>query len=238
MDDQGRPEWGLTEVALFLGLGIPAFLVGFAGASFGLMVAGVHAKGARLLMAQMFGYAFMLGPLWLIFRRFDTNPLRALRMGVSGRDAQSAFPAGLFTAVAVLVLAAALRTPQLDTPMEELLADTVSLIAAAILGTTVAPWFEELLFRGLLQPVAIRTAGVWPGILLAALPFALMHAPQYAWSWRHILIITLAGAAFGWRRYKTGSTGAAWVMHAAYNLLLFAGFIAGKYAGSDLTRSI
>jgi hypothetical protein len=122
--------------------------------------------------------------------------------------------------------------------MEELLADPVSLIAAAILGTTIAPWFEELLFRGLIQPVAVRITGVVPGIILAALPFALLHAPQYAWSWRHVLMITVAGAAFGWRRHRTGSTGAAWVMHAAYNLLLFTGFIAGRWAGADMTRSI
>jgi membrane protease YdiL (CAAX protease family) len=238
MEEQQRPEWGFTEVALFLGLGVPVFILAFGGAMLGLTVAGLQVKGARLLLSQMIGYLFMLGPLWLIFRRYEVNPLRVLRMGVSGRDAASSFPAGILTAISVLVLAAVLRTPQLETPMEELLADTVSLIAAAVLGTTVAPFFEELLFRGLLQPAMVRQTGVWPGIVLSAAPFALLHAPQYGWSWRHVLIITVAGSAFGWRRYKTGSTGAAWVMHAAYNLLLFAGYIAGKWSGSDLTRSI
>ena len=232
-------EWGIADVALFLGLAVPVFIVGFAGAVALLTVAGVEAKGARLLVAQMVGYACTLGPLWLVFqRRHDSNPLRALRMSVSGREAVAAFPAGLMTAVGVLLVAAVLRMPQLETPMEELLADTISLAAAAILGTTIAPWFEELFFRGLLQPVAVRAVGVVPGIILAALPFALLHAPQYSWSWRHVLIITIAGACFGWRRHRTGSTGAAWVMHAAYNTLLFAGFIAGKWAGADVTRSI
>jgi len=232
-------EWGVTDILLFLGLAVPVFFAGFLGAAALLSASGVQAKGARLLLAQMIGYACTLGPLWLVFRqRLDGNPMDILRMKVSRRDAASAFPAGMLTALGVLVVAAVLRTPQLDTPMEELLADTVSLAAAAILGTTVAPWFEELFFRGLLQPLAVRTIGVVPGIVLAALPFALLHAPQYGWSWRHVLIITIAGACFGWRRHRTGSTGAAWVMHAGYNLLLFTGFIAGKWAGADLTRSI
>ena len=232
-------EWGFTDLLLFLGLALPVFFFGLIGSSAVLAAAGVQAKGARLLLAQMIGYACTLGPLWIVFRqRHDSNPMDVLRMKVSGRDAASAFPAGILTALAVLAVAAILQTPQLDTPMEELLADTVSLAAAAILGTTIAPWFEELFFRGLLQPVAVRMTGVVPGIILAALPFALLHAPQYSWSWRHVLIITIAGACFGWRRHKTGSTGAAWVMHAAYNLLLFTGFIAGKWTGSDLTRSI
>lgn len=232
-------EWSFADVVLFLGLAVPVFIAGFLGAVGLLTVADVQARGARLLVAQMVGYACTLGPLWLVFhRRYDSNPLRVLRMHVSARDAAAAFPAGLLTAVGVLVVAAVLRTPQLDTPMEELLADSVSLAAAAVLGTTIAPWFEELFFRGLLQPVAVRAIGVVPGILLAALPFALLHAPQYSWSWRHVLIITIAGACFGWRRHHTGSTGAAWVMHSAYNLLLFTGFIAGKWAGADVTRSI
>ncbi len=31
------------------------------------------------------------------------------------------------------------------------------------------------------------------GIVLSALPFALLHGPQYAWSWRHVLLIVVAG---------------------------------------------
>ena len=232
-------EWEVTDVLLFLGLAVPVFIPGLAGSLALLTAVGMQAKGARLLIAQMVGYAFTLIPLWLVFqRRYDRNPLEMLRMGVSRREAGAAFPAGIITALCVLILAAVLQTPHLDTPMEELLADSVSLAAAAFLGTTIAPWFEELFFRGLLQPVLVRVTGVIPGILLASLPFALLHAPQYSWSWRHVLIITVAGACFGWRRHKTGSTGAAWVMHAGYNLLLFAGFIAGKWAGADLGRSI
>jgi membrane protease YdiL (CAAX protease family) len=36
-------------------------------------------------------------------------------------------------------------------------------------------------------------------------------------SWRHLLLISLSGVAFGWMRQATGSTKAAAGMHAAYN---------------------
>ena len=44
-----------------------------------------------------------------------------------------------------------------------------------------------------------------------------MHFQEYGNSWRHALLITAAGASFGWMRYRTGSTKAAAVMHSAYN---------------------
>ena len=60
------------------------------------------------------------------------------------------------------------------------------------------------------------------GILLAAIPFGLLHFPEYGNSWRHALLISGAGVAFGWMRQVTGSTKASTLMHAAYNALFFA----------------
>jgi membrane protease YdiL (CAAX protease family) len=225
-------------VAVFFGLAVPFFLAAFF-ALLGIMVAaGVQAKGLRVLLPQFAGYAAALIPLWLVFRRrYGISPLRLLRMGVDGLEAMRSFPAGIVLSFAVLALAAVLRVPRQETPMEQLLSDPLSLAGAAILGVTLGPWFEELLFRGLLQPVAVRALGVLPGIVVSALPFSLLHGPQYGWSWRHVLLITVAGAAFGWKRHVTGSTGAAAVMHSAYNAVLFAAYIAGRWMGTDLTRS-
>lgn len=234
-----QPGWGYTDLLMFCGLAVLFFLGGFFAAASALSFLPMGGKGIRLLLAQFAGYASMLIPLYLVFqRRSGERPLRLMRMGVAPGQIAPSISAGLMAAIGVLLVAMALRTPPLDTPMQEFLSDNASLVAAAVLGVTLGPWFEELFFRGLLQPLLIRTTGVVAGIVLSALPFALLHAPQYAWSWRHILLITLAGSAFGWRRYTTGSTGAAVVMHAAYNLLLFAGLIVTRWAGADLPRTI
>jgi membrane protease YdiL (CAAX protease family) len=89
---------------------------------------------------------------------------------------------------------------------------------------------EEIFFRGLLQQSATRSLGPIAGILIGAVPFALLHGPQYAWSWRHVLMIAAAGSAFGWWRMRTGSTGASSLMHAVYNGVFVAGFLVGRTA--------
>ena len=71
------------------------------------------------------------------------------------------------------------------------------------------PVFEELLFRGI--PVAAAAARRWAlaGHLADGVPFALLHGAQNQWAWQPLLVIGLAGMAFGYARYKTGSTTAA-----------------------------
>jgi len=113
--------------------------------------------------------------------------------------------------------------------MQELLNRESTLILVGVFSTTLGPLCEELAFRGFLMPLLAETFGVAIGIVLAALPFAVAHAPQYAHSWRHVALIGLAGVAFGWNRFRTGSTASTTFMHAAYNLVIFAGLLYEKH---------
>jgi membrane protease YdiL (CAAX protease family) len=54
-----------------------------------------------------------------------------------------------------------------------------------------------------------------------ALPFGLLHFQEYGNSWRHVLLVSLSGIAFGWMRQITGSTKAAAAMHASFNAFQF-----------------
>lgn len=233
-----EPVWGLVDLIVFFTLALPIFVVAFQITLTGLKSAGVEPAGIRALLGQIAGYFAVLVPLFAIFRfRYGQSPMQALRMGVSLKESSVSISLGILTAVAITLLSVLLRTPSLPMPMEELLKDNASLIAVAITAATIGPWFEELVFRGLLQPLVGRYTGTALAIVLAALPFALLHGPQYGWSWRHVLLITLAGSAFGLRRYLTNSTGAAAVMHAAYNGVLSIALIAGRFAGADLPRT-
>lgn len=233
------PFWSLADVLLFAGLALPVFVIAYAITFAPLYVLGIEAKALRLLIPQFAGYAAALLPLWLVFRsRHGRSPLEALRLGMEPGAALRSAPLGVSTAVLILGLGVALRTPRIDTPMEDLLQDPVSIAAVGVLASTIGPVFEEMFFRGLLQPVLVARLGVIPGIVIAALPFALLHGPQYAWSWRHLVLITVAGAVFGWRRYRSGSTGSAAVMHAAYNLTLFIGFLIGRMADAEIPQAV
>jgi membrane protease YdiL (CAAX protease family) len=236
---ESAPELRFSDLALFVGLAAPCFVLAFGIAAFLLHFTGIEAEGLRVLLPQFAAYGAALLPLWAILRfRYDRSPVELLRLSISPRDVAPSFALGIIAAVSVFAAAALLKPPPIETPLEKLLEDNPSLIAMAIFGVTLGPWFEELFFRGLLQPVMTRAAGVVVGIGISALPFALLHGPQYGWSWRHIVLVAAAGVAFGWQRYRTDSTGAAAVMHAAYNFVLFAAFIAGKFFGADVPRAI
>jgi len=130
--------------------------------------------------------------------------------------------AGMLLAVAVVALSLLLKTPtDANSPINKLLADRTSLMLVAVFGITVGPLCEELIFRGFLQPLFVRSFGVVPGVLLTALAFGLLHLQEYGFSWRHVVLITMVGAALGWIRDRTGSTKASTIMHAAYNATFF-----------------
>ncbi|MEP6714246.1 MAG: type II CAAX endopeptidase family protein [Terriglobia bacterium] len=121
-----------------------------------------------------------------------------------------------------IALAVILQTPETQTPFDKLInGDAWSRIAIAIFGVSLGPAIEELLFRGLLQPVMIKVAGVFPGILITSILFGAVHLDQNGFLWQSGVIITVAGFAFGTVRHVTGSTRASTITHIAYNSLPF-----------------
>ncbi|MGI8428188.1 MAG: CPBP family intramembrane glutamic endopeptidase, partial [Solirubrobacteraceae bacterium] len=79
---------------------------------------------------------------------------------------------------------------------------------------------------GFLLPLVMRSVGVAAGIVLTGLLFGAVHAYEYDWSWRHSLLISIAGIVFGYVRYASRSTAASTMMHATFNLTQFLGLMA------------
>jgi len=226
-----QPYWGYQDLAVFICLALPCFLLGIALVRTILAVApGLHAgKALELLAGQFLGYALWFGCLALLLRSRYGKPLwPSLNWKLSPGEFLPALSLGVILAVVVAIVGVLLRTPQTDSTLLELMTDRVSIIAVAFFATTLGPFCEELAFRGFLLPLLVRSLGAAAGIVLTALPFALLHGPQYHWSWQHILLLSGAGCTFGWARYKTGSTGIPTVMHAGYNATFMAGFIFSK----------
>ncbi len=82
----------------------------------------------------------------------------------------------------------------------------------------VAVLAEELLFRGLLQPMLIQRLGQWPGLLLTAGLFGAAHLP---FSPAFALVATVAGLGYGLAFHCTGRLSAAIALHGALNLTQF-----------------
>jgi uncharacterized protein len=222
------PFWGYSDLFLFIGLLLAAALVSLGAVSliFALLRPPDKSQVAEALIAQSLIYVLAYGALALQFRIHYGRPFwRSLGWTNLRFPAPMIMLAGAGTAIAVAYLGALIRTPTTNNRITEMLENPGTLIWVAIFGLTLAPVAEELAFRGLLQPLLVRSLGPAPGIIAAAIPFGLLHFSEYGNSWRHALLISLAGAAFGWMRYRTGSIKASALMHASYNALEFIAFI-------------
>ena len=115
-------------------------------------------------------------------------------------------------------------------------------------GVTVAPFFEEMIFRGFLlpavattwdwcrermthvAPLALDEAGnpIWSraamifASLTVSLPFAMMHAGQVGRAWGPLLVLYCVSLLLCTVRLVTRSLAASTVVHATYNFALFA----------------
>jgi membrane protease YdiL (CAAX protease family) len=114
-------------------------------------------------------------------------------------------------------------------------------------GTTLAPFFEEMLFRGFLLP-ALCTAWDWiveqikhetappldanghplwsfpamaVGSVLTSIPFALLHVDQQGHSLGPFLLLIVISLVLCTVRLKTKSLAASTLVHASYNFIIF-----------------
>jgi len=104
-----------------------------------------------------------------------------------------------------------------DTPFEHLFDRPRDAYLLAIIAVSIGPLMEELFFRGFMYPVLARRMGAAWGIVLTALPFGLIHLPQYGWAWGAALVIVAVGVVCGVVRAATRSVGASFLVHVGYN---------------------
>jgi membrane protease YdiL (CAAX protease family) len=223
-----QPFWGYQDLLAFLAAAVPALLVAalIAKLLFNAFALRGQGKAPELLAAQFLGYLFWFVFLYLLLRLKYGRPFWQSLGWVRASERFWRWAGwGALLAIAVSIAGSLLRTPDLDMPMKHLLSDRMSVLLIGVAAATVGPVCEEVAFRGFLMPLMVRSMGAPLGIVLSALPFALLHGPQYAWSWRHIVLITVAGVAFGYVRYRSGSTAAAAIVHAAYNTTFFLAFV-------------
>ena len=226
------PAWGYPDLLLFVGAVLPALLL----ASVFLFLAGLAApllifnSAARQLTLQSFLYLLLLGVLYLLVTgRYHEPFWRALGWTFPFPHAWLCLFGGPLLAITLSVTGVLLKAPTENSLIEDLITNRASLALFIVFGVIFAPVFEEILFRGFLLPLLARSMGPWLGIVMTAALFGLLHGAQNHWAWQQIVLIGAAGAAFGFTRYRTGSTTAGFLMHAAYNATAFAGYTASHW---------
>lgn len=225
-ESSDHPFWTYQDLALFAGAVLPSFGVGFVLALALRAVFGTAmSRAATAMVLQFGGYALWFLALAAILRfRHDAPFWESLRWRPQMQQIGPCLMLGPILSLVIAGLSNLVGQVEMKNSLAELLTSWPAVILVGVFATTLGPLCEELAFRGFLQPLATRSFGAAAGIAIAALPFALVHGPQYGWSWRHVALIGLAGAAFGYARHRTGSTAASTALHATYNLAFLVGF--------------
>ncbi len=134
--------------------------------------------------------------------------------------------AGVLLAMVVLA-GSALLPDRKDFPMEKLFTSPSAVYAVGGLAVLVAPFMEELVFRGVLFSFFERLGGLRTAVPTTAVLFAALHYPEYAGAWTHISMILVVGLVLSLARASTGSLVPSFLLHTAYNAtfigLLFLG---------------
>jgi membrane protease YdiL (CAAX protease family) len=181
---------------------------------------------SELIVAYIIGQAIGL-PLALVIAKLCFR--RGLRRGLglsmrhwvfdSGRGVLgylAVFPVclGLMLLIGWLLRWLAPDYPQPPHLLLEALSDMGPMwkVLIAFSAIIMAPWFEEVLFRGLLQSMLRRFIGPWPSILIASAIFAMVHAqPQH---WPPLFALSVA---LGYNYERCGRLWPAILIHMLFN---------------------
>jgi membrane protease YdiL (CAAX protease family) len=88
----------------------------------------------------------------------------------------------------------------------------ITTIATLLVAVTVAPFAEELFFRGFVLPSFARAMPLWAAVLLSALIFGLAHADLGS-----LLPLCAIGLVLGIIRWRAGSSWPGIALHAVNN---------------------
>jgi uncharacterized protein len=227
---QDSPFWSWRDAALFAGLALPCFALAIALTQGIFHLLPARTAAPRLLTMQFMGFTFWFLALFAMLRvRYHQPFWTSLGWVFPRRSAFLILFLGPVLAIGVAVSSILLGTPEIKSSIHLLMQDRWSTLLVGVLATTLGPLFEELLFRGFLLPLLVRSFGAAAGVVLCSLPFTLLHGPQYHWTWQHLVLLFVASLAFSLVRLHTGSTAASTLVHATYNLTFFTGYlISGK----------
>jgi uncharacterized protein len=203
---------GVGIVAVIVASGIVAIPFALAGAdldSGGFIIVGTIVQDLMMIAAAYFVTADLGKPTG---RTFGLRPFKSSAFG------------WIFAALVAYLVLASIYTVLVDPPSEQLPngledADQNVLLAVAtgMLLIVVAPFAEEVFFRGFLYQAFRNSFGVLPGALLSALIFGAIHLEFFK-----LVQLAILGVILALLFEKTRSLWSPIILHAVNNSLAFA----------------
>lgn len=222
---EARPPWSVTMALLSI---VAAFIANVAAVAF--VQSWFGPRQTWLLLA------WTIAALLIFIFVFQSRRSAAERAALRLQSPGVALPLLLVINIgfAMLLDLLSLGVTGEFLPMPELLVlaqapdDAIAWLSAGLLMVIAQPAGEELIFRGIAQPIFRSALGAWPGLLLSAVAYGIFHLavyttgslgnPQDPAVWYSLILPTLHGLVFALNRAATGSTRAAILAHAAFGV--------------------
>ncbi len=224
MTPANETVWTWQDLGYFLGAILPSVLV----ASFCARMLPAD-FAAQALVMQVLLYVLLLSVLLGLARMRHERELQV------AANWTTRFPgvwyyvlSGPIIAILATALGVALNTPPVPNPIDMLTLGSVPLPIVSLFAVVLGPLFEELFFRGFLQPLLAAHWGPLLGLVSTSAGFSLLHGAQTEWHWQYLVILFLVGIVLGRARQKTGSTAASFMLHMGYNLTMLTAAIAQR----------
>lgn len=222
------PVWSGWDVLLILGVGAAALLGAIVG--LGLFVGTVAAVQKKTpdpdvvaigMVAQTLCYLLVVAFMhFLVEYRYRARFWDAVKWHwPQGGGVVGSLMGGVALAISVQVASTWLPIPK-SLPIQELLKEPSNAWLLAAFGILVAPFVEEMFFRGFLYPVLARW-NVGLAVVLTALAFTAIHGPQLAIHWAPLLLLFSVSMVFTLARMQSGSVAVPFLLHVGYNTTLF-----------------
>ena len=208
------PPWGFRDLLMLVLVAVLALFLVQGGAVLALFL--VHGRAglppvARLmrdvrflLPVQLIAYAVVVWIIYLLIAvKYQRQFWEALRWRTVGRNwPVFVFLGGVLALVSQLF--PLLFPSHRHMPIEDLFTGPLAGYLLAFFGIAIAPFVEELFFRGMVYPVFERAWGLEPAVLATGACFAAIHVPQLGGGWPQVLAIFVVGAALSYARGQIG----------------------------------
>jgi membrane protease YdiL (CAAX protease family) len=182
---------------------------------------------AAFLIAPLY-FAYRAQPAWLTRRKRLSGGARAL--GLRGTSLGGAVLA-LVLAQAVIYgasiaydsLITALRLPvqtNADALLQQAKYAPYTVICTLLVAVLIAPFCEEVFFRGFVFPGLARGMGIWPAVVLSALLFGAAHADIGSF-----VVLTVIGVVLAVVRWQTRSLWPCVAIHTLNNTIALVGIL-------------
>jgi uncharacterized protein len=224
------PPWGIVDVILIAIFSLIATGL-LTAVAFGIVhsipawrhytVTQLAAEPLAVIPPQAVGYLFTLFFMVLVVRRGTSFPFWHSVKWNWPRKGLQYVVAGLALSVLIQIGSNFLPIPK-TLPIDEFFKTTHAAWVLAIFGVLVAPFFEELFFRGFLYPVLHRRIGYFAAVVVNSLLFAFTHEGQLARAWAPLLVLFIVGVVLTYVRARTQSVAGSFLVHSGYNAFLFA----------------